>query len=75
MRGRRLICLLLLLLLVAGCFAASAGAAVISEPEAETVITRATGQFLETIPAHPITPLGDGSVPLDKREVMYANFS
>lgn len=73
MKTRRLVCFLLSLLLGAGCFAAPAGAAVISEPEAETVITRATGQFLETIPAHSIMSLGDSSVPLGRGEIVTYN--
>lgn len=62
MKTRRFFSLLLSFLLVAGSLALPAGAAVISEPESEAAITRATGRFEKTIPASSIYPVCDSFI-------------
>lgn len=73
MKTRRFFGLLISCLFVLGCLAAPARAVVISDSEVQEVITRATGQFEETIPAQSIMPLGADSVPLDSGEVISYN--
>lgn len=62
MKTRWFFSLLLSFLLVVGSLALPAGAAVISEPESETVITRATGRFEKNIPASSIYPVCDSFI-------------
>lgn len=62
MKTRRLFCLLLSFLFVVGSLAFPAGAVVTSEPESETVITRATGRFEKNIPASSIYPVCDSFI-------------
>jgi len=61
-KTRRFFSLLLSFLLVVGSLALPAGAVVTSEPESETVITRATGRFEATFPANTLMNVGDSFI-------------
>lgn len=68
MNTKRLFSLLLSCLLVVSCLAMPAGAVATSAPEMGTVITRATGQFDESIPEKTILTLAD--VLLNRGEIV-----
>lgn len=71
MKIRKRFSLLLSCLFAIGCLAVEpAGAVTTSDPEVQAIITQATGQFEETIPAHSIMPLGSNSVPLASGEIV-----